>query len=120
MEFSQEQKTYIEIVQKAWDDADFKKELTANPVEAIEKLTGKKLHLPEGKTLVVRDQTDESTVYINIPTQPKINVDVELNEEQLEVVAGGIAVWPPKDGDFPFPGGTGPYNPFPPIILTTI
>ena len=43
MEFSQEQKTYAEIVQKAWDDADFKKELTANPVSAIEKLTGKKM-----------------------------------------------------------------------------
>jgi hypothetical protein len=88
MEFSQEQKTYAEIVQKAWDDADFKKELTANPVDAIEKLTGKKLDIPTGKKLVVRDQTDESTVYINIPA--KMNLDnVELNEEQLEVVAGG-------------------------------
>jgi hypothetical protein len=36
MEFSQEQKTYAEIVQKAWDDADFKNELMANPVNAIE------------------------------------------------------------------------------------
>ena len=90
MEFSQEQKTYAEIVQKAWDDADFKKELTANPVSAIEKLTGKKMNLPAGKTLVVRDQTDESTVYINIPVQPENTADVELNEEQLELVAGGI------------------------------
>ena len=88
MEFSQEQKTYAEIVQKAWDDADFKKELTSNPVSAIEKLTGKKLDLPAGKTLVVRDQTDESTVYINIPSKPNME-DVELSEDQLEVVAGG-------------------------------
>ena len=88
MEFSQEQKTYAEIVQKAWDDASFKNELTANPVAAIEKLTGKKLDIPAGKTLVVRDQTDESTVYINIPAKPEVNV--ELNEEQLELVAGGI------------------------------
>jgi hypothetical protein len=90
MEFSQEQKSYAEIIQKAWDDADFKKELTVNPVDAIEKLTGKKLDLPAGKTLVVRDQTDESTVYINIPAKPNME-DVELNEEQLEVVAGGTA-----------------------------
>ena len=90
MEFSQEQNTYAEIVQKAWDDADFKKELTANPVNAIEKLMGTKLDLPAGKTLVVRDQTDESTVYINIPAKPVLD-DIELNEEQLEVIAGGTA-----------------------------
>lgn len=87
MEFSQEQKTYGEIVQKAWEDADFKKELIANPVQVIENLTGKKITLPAGKTLVVRDQTDESTAYINIPARPE--VDAELNAEQLEKVAGG-------------------------------
>jgi hypothetical protein len=87
MEFSQEQKLYAEVVQKAWEDADFKKELTNNPVAAIEKLTGRKLIITEGKTLVVRDQTDESTVYINIPAKPAM--DVELNEDQLEAAAGG-------------------------------
>ena len=89
MEFTPEQKVYAEIVQKAWDDAEFKKELIANPVEAIEKFTGEKLNLPEGKTLVVRDQTDNSTVYINIPAEDKKADDLELNEEQLEAVAGG-------------------------------
>jgi hypothetical protein len=99
MEFTQEQKSYAEIVQKAWDDADFKKELTANPVEAIEKLIGKKLDLPAGKTLVVRDQTDESTVFINIPAKMNLD-DVELNEEQLEVVAGGGEDMPALPIDF--------------------
>ena len=89
MEFTQEQKSYAEIVQKAWDSPEFKNELTSNPVEAIEKLTGKKINLPVGKTLVVRDQTDESIVYINIPSKQNTE-DVELNEEQLEAVAGGI------------------------------
>lgn len=89
MEFTQEQKAYAEIVQKAWEDAEFKKELIANPVATIEKLTGNKLNLPEGKTLVVRDQTDESTVYINIPAESKKMDDLELNDEQLEAVAGG-------------------------------
>lgn len=79
---------YAEIVQKAWEDPQFKSELMANPAEAIEKATGHKLNLPEGKTLVVRDQTDESTVYINIPAKPNTE-DVELNEDQLEAVAGG-------------------------------
>jgi hypothetical protein len=91
MEFSQEQKTYAEIVQKAWDDDDFKSQLIDNPVATIEKLTGKKINLPVGKSLVVRDQTDESMVFINIPAKPNLD-DVELNEEQLEVVAGGTGI----------------------------
>ena len=90
MEFTQEQKLYAEIVQKAWENAEFKKELVANPIAAIEKHFGKKLNLPEGKTLVVRDQTDESTVYINIPSESEKVDDLELSESQLEAVAGGI------------------------------
>jgi len=110
MEFTQEQKTYAEIVQKAWEDAAFKKELIADPLAAIEKLTGKKVNLPEGKKLVVRDQSDDSAIYINIPAKSKNSVDAELNEEQLEAVSGGIAI----GGCIPqFPG---PYNPFPPIF----
>lgn len=116
MEITQEQKTYAEIVQKAWEDAEFKKELINNPLAAIEKLTGKKLNLPEGKKLVVRDQTDTSAFYINIPAQPKNSADAELSEAQLETVSGGIAIGGCTP-DFPFPGGiTGPYNPFPPIF----
>lgn len=88
MEFSQEQKAYAEIVQKAWDDTDFKSQLIDNPVTAIEKLTGKKMDLPAGKKIVVRDQTNESIVYINIPAKPNLE-DVELHEEQLDLVAGG-------------------------------
>lgn len=95
MEFTQEQKLYGEIVQKAWEDAQFMSELRANPVAAIEKLTGQTLSIPQGKTLVVRDQTDESTVYINIPAKPNTE-DVELNEDQLEAVSGGtVFPWGP-------------------------
>jgi hypothetical protein len=117
MELSQEQKLYTEVVQKAWEDADFKKELTTNPVKAIENLTGKKMTLPAGKTLVVRDQTDDSTVYINIPAKPEI--DAELNEEQLEMAAGGC--WDdgsgiPKHWE---PTPTFPKVPWNNIILTT-
>jgi hypothetical protein len=98
MEFTQEQKMYAEIVQKAWEDAEFKKELVVNPIATIEKFIGKKLNLPEGKTLMVRDQTDESAIYINIPAVVKHSEDSQLSEEQLEAVAGGvgnIAIWPP-------------------------
>jgi hypothetical protein len=119
MEFTQEQKTYADIVQRAWDDADFKKELTANPVRAIEKLTGRNLDIPAGKTLVVRDQTDESTVYINIPTKPEVNF--ELNENQLDMAAGGV--WGGIDGGgCTYPPDRSPKNPIEEILkpLTTI
>ena len=112
MEITQEQKLYAQVVQKAWEDAQFKSELLANPVAAIEKLTGQKVNLPQGKTLVVRDQTDDTTAYINIPAKPKTE-DVELNEDQLEAVAGGIVG----------PGGCIPpiicFPTFPTIPLTT-
>lgn len=93
MELKNEQKLYAEIIQKAWEDAAFKNELVENPIATIEKFSGVKLDLPAGKTLIVRDQTAEDTVYINIPA--KQEVDAELNEEQLEAVAGGAGFpWP--------------------------
>lgn len=89
MEITREQKLLQQVVSEAWENADFKSKLIANPLEAIEDLTGEKLSIPKGKTFVVRDQTDESTVYINIPAKQELD-DVELNEDQLEVVAGGV------------------------------
>ncbi len=88
MEISKPQELLQTIVTKAWENQSFKEELIANPIDAIEQVTGERINLPEGKKLIVKDQTDESIVYINIPA--KLNLDdVELNEEQLEVVAGG-------------------------------
>ncbi|KRD12434.1 TOMM propeptide domain-containing protein [Flavobacterium sp. Root901] len=110
MELTQEQKIYAEIVQKAWEDAAFKKELVANPVAAIEKFTGKKMNLPAGKTLVVKDQSNESTIYINIPVSTKKYADAELTDEQLEAAAGGVI----EGGCFPdFPGGIWKPTPIP-------
>ena len=93
MEQTEEQKLFQTIIEKAWEDATFKQELISNPAEAIEKLTGQKVQLPEGKKLIVRDQMDDSKVFINIPAEPKIE-DLELNEEQLEAVAGGCLILP--------------------------
>lgn len=88
MKFTKEQKLLQTIIQKAWEDESFKNELINSPIVAIEKLTGERVKLPEGKTLVVRDQTEESIVYLNIPAEPSLG-DIELNEEQLEALAGG-------------------------------
>jgi hypothetical protein len=48
------------------------------------------LDLPEGKRIVVRDQSVAGNVYINIPAVPE--ADVELSEEELERVAGGCQI----------------------------
>ena len=82
------------IIIKSWEDASFKQELITNPIDAIEKATGERINLPEGKTLIVKDQTDDSVVYINIPAEPNME-DLELSEEQLEVIAGGGNILPP-------------------------
>ena len=93
MEFTREQQLFQTIINKAWEDDSFKAELMTNPYKAIENLTGEKVQLPEGKQLVVRDQTNEEVIYINIPAEQKMD-DVELNEEQLEAVAGGKGIRP--------------------------
>ena len=76
------------VISKAWEDSNFRKELIADPVTAIERLSGIKIILPEGKTLVIADQTDKSKVYLTIPSEPEME-NMELTEEQLESIAGG-------------------------------
>ncbi|GAB3244569.1 hypothetical protein GCM10027346_42290 [Hymenobacter seoulensis] len=76
------------IISKAWEDTSFRKELQVDPITAIEKLTGVKVVIPEGKTLVITDQTDKSKIYVNIPVEPEVE-SLELTEDQLEEIAGG-------------------------------
>ena len=91
MSITKEQELLGAIISKAWEDASFKEFLVKDPVAAIEQVSGKTLQLPEGQTIVVRDQTDESTIYINIPAKQELD-DVELTEDQLEAVAGGVHI----------------------------
>ncbi len=93
MEQKKEEEVLRLIISKAWEDVNFRKSLIDNPITAIETLTGAKIVLPEGKTLVFNDQTDRSKVFVNIPSEPEFE-DIELTEEQLEIVAGGgQTVW---------------------------
>ena len=80
------QKGLQTVVNKAWDDAQFKSELIANPKSAIQSATG--LSVPADIKIVVNDQTNEETVYLNIPPKPEFD-NMELTDEQLEKVAGG-------------------------------
>jgi hypothetical protein len=88
MELTNDQKILDVIVKKAWEDSAFKSNLIARPLATIENFLGYSIHLPEGKNIAFVDQTDSSTIFINIPAE-LIMDDVELNEEQLDIIAGG-------------------------------
>lgn len=87
----QGQELYNELVQKAWESPSFKDQLVKNPVATISEFTGKEFSLPEGKQMVVRDQTSQNTIYLNIPAKPNLD-NFELTDEELETVAGGTDV----------------------------
>lgn len=78
------------FVERAQESASFKDQLVKNPTAAIEEFTGQSLVIPAGKTIVVEDQTNESIIYLNLPAEPDFN-ELELTEEQLEMIAGGIS-----------------------------
>lgn len=76
------------LIEKAWESASFKEELMRNPEATIAEVTGKQPSNTDKKIVVV-DQTDANTIYINIPAKVDMS-ELELTEEQLEQVAGGI------------------------------
>lgn len=85
-----EQKEVLQsVIQRALEDISFKKNLIKKPTETIEKFIGQSINLPKGKHIVVHDQSDPAAIYITIPTETDTE-DIELTEEQLEAVAGGV------------------------------
>ncbi|RZS99450.1 NHLP leader peptide family RiPP precursor [Aquimarina brevivitae] len=91
MELSQNQQKVnqylVDIIAKAWEDENFKQSLINNPMEVITKHTKGALKI-DTENIVVIDQTDDNTTYINIPKKPNID-DLELSEDQLDMVSGG-------------------------------
>lgn len=81
----QEQERWGRIFDKCYEDETFKRALLSNPVQTIESLSGKPMNL-NGAKLVITDQSDSTTVYINIPANQD---SIQLTEDQLELVAGG-------------------------------
>ena len=77
------------FISKCWEDESFKQEFIANPKATMETFVGRPINLPEGKQLVVNDQSNSNYVYLNIPSEPNLD-ELELTEEQLEMVAGGV------------------------------
>lgn len=76
------------LVEKCWENPSYKQALISNPKLEIEKITGNELKIPDGKKLVIEDQTNNNIIYINIPNKPDFS-NIELSDEQLEAVSGG-------------------------------
>ncbi len=74
------------LVEKAWNNAEFKEQLIKNPVATIESVTGHKLN--DNVNFIVEDQSDSSKIFLNIPRKVELD-SLELSDEQLEMVNGG-------------------------------
>ena len=88
MELRNDQDFLQNLAKKAQQDVQFRKNLLENPVAGIEGFLGKRLIIPQDKKVVIVDQTDPSTIFINLPSVHDTE-DVELNEDMLDIVAGG-------------------------------
>lgn len=88
MEIANDKKILNSVVQKAWEDSVFKRNLIQNPVATLEGFLGESVKAPDGKKIAVVDQTDDSTFFINIPAKPVL--DMELDDDQLDTISGGV------------------------------
>jgi hypothetical protein len=76
------EKTWSQIVVRAWRDEDFKRRLLANPNDVLKEMG---VHPPSGMQIKVVENTDR-TVYLPLYAKPSSG---ELSEEDLRQVAGG-------------------------------
>lgn len=90
MQTTKEQQILSNVIEKAWEDESFKANLIASsdPMAFIEEFAGEKLNLPNKTAIKIADQSDPAVCYLNLPPEPDME-NLELNDEQLEMVAGG-------------------------------
>jgi len=74
------------VVTKANQDSSFKASLLADS-ENILKAFHPKFNVPSGYELIVEDQPELNTIYVDLIKTG----NVELTEQELELVAGGLA-----------------------------
>lgn len=77
----------MKLIAKACTDEAFRQQLLSNPKAVVEQEFGEAL--PEGINVEII-QEPANTLYIVLPAMPESND--ELNDEDLEAVAGGFAV----------------------------
>ncbi|WP_019991415.1 hypothetical protein [Rudanella lutea] len=77
------------LYQNSWDSPEFKERLIKNPHKTLEEVVGHSLSADV--RFVVEDQSDASTIYLNIPSKKDLDT-LELTDEQLETVSGGEVI----------------------------
>ncbi len=77
------------LIQRVWEDENFKEELLSNPQAVYARESGEEL--PKNIEVEVLQET-ANKVYLVIPTNPTsaMTDEEELSEEALEAVAGGV------------------------------
>jgi len=83
---NQRQQLGQKLIEKAMKDKSFRKQLIENPDAAIEAETG--IKIPETVNIKVLEENHQ-TVYLILPQVPTQESEMELNESELELVAGG-------------------------------
>jgi len=74
------------LIQSSWESTDFKNIWISNPTKVIENHLDQKLNF--NSKIVVEDQSDINTIYLNIPRNTPTD-DLILNDEDLELIVGG-------------------------------
>ena len=79
------------IVQRSIEDDAFRQRLIEDPKAALEQELGARL--PEEVRVVTVEETQD-TIYLVLPSTPMAGAEgVELSDQQLEEVAGGLSSW---------------------------
>jgi phage FluMu gp28-like protein len=78
-----------QLIERAWQDEDFRQELLCNPKTVLEAELGKKL--PEDVQITVLEETPNLN-YLVLPANPDRLTDQELSAEELDLVAGGSMI----------------------------
>jgi hypothetical protein len=80
----EERNQYAKVIARAWVDEEFKKRLLTDPSTVL-KENG--VEMPEGWTVKVVERK-EKEIHLTLPPRP--SESVELSDEDLEKVAGGM------------------------------
>jgi hypothetical protein len=82
------QQLRAQLIEKAWNDPEFKAKVVRDPKGMLEQYLGKAL--PQDVKIYVHEE-DNNTLHFSIPPTP--SKMAELSDDDLAKVAGGTEIW---------------------------